>query len=206
LIEILWAEPARDLESYLNLEQLAAAPYCDFVYGDPKVAHRVHRALLVAGAGEFASPHGKLAVAADGSVLGMVAGPLRGKRLAQARLAAAAWLRNLPEFVADPGIRARMSLARGALLAVGDDDAYLSRIAVAENARGRGIGRALLQRFEEDARASGARRAVLEVAPQHTRALDLYRRSGFTERTFCEVADPSTGRSLGYHHLVLGLA
>lgn len=57
----------------------------------------------------------------------------------------------------------------------------LKRMYVAPDARGQGIGRALLGRLEEEARALGLTRLVLETGTRQTEALALYRRAGFTE-------------------------
>jgi len=57
----------------------------------------------------------------------------------------------------------------------------LKRMYVAQEVRGKGIGRALLSRLEAEARALGLNRVVLETGTRQTEALALYRRAGFTE-------------------------
>jgi ribosomal protein S18 acetylase RimI-like enzyme len=52
---------------------------------------------------------------------------------------------------------------------------------VAREARGRGIGRAVLDRLEAEARTLGLARLVLETGTRQLEALALYRRAGFTE-------------------------
>ncbi|HEY3112346.1 MAG TPA: GNAT family N-acetyltransferase [Gemmatimonadaceae bacterium] len=56
----------------------------------------------------------------------------------------------------------------------------LKRMYVAPDARGQGIGRALLDRLEAEARALGLARLVLETGTRQSEALALYRRAGFT--------------------------
>jgi ribosomal protein S18 acetylase RimI-like enzyme len=63
----------------------------------------------------------------------------------------------------------------------GSGDWLIANVAVAEGFRGRGIGRALVSACLEYARASGARRAVLQVRADNTPALRLYRSLGFQE-------------------------
>lgn len=63
---------------------------------------------------------------------------------------------------------------------LGPDVGELKRMYVAPEARGRGIGRALLTRLEDEARALGLRRLVLETGTRQAEALALYRRAGFT--------------------------
>jgi ribosomal protein S18 acetylase RimI-like enzyme len=51
---------------------------------------------------------------------------------------------------------------------------------VAPELRGKGIGRALLDRLEAEARVLGLARLVLETGSRQVEALALYRRAGFT--------------------------
>lgn len=61
------------------------------------------------------------------------------------------------------------------------DEAELLTLAVAPEARRRGIGRRLLKLAVATARRQGARRILLEVAADNTAALALYDRIGFRE-------------------------
>jgi len=58
-------------------------------------------------------------------------------------------------------------------------DAFVDELYVAPDARGRGLGRALLRALEADARASGVRQLHLEVEPGNE-AQRLYLAEGFT--------------------------
>jgi ribosomal protein S18 acetylase RimI-like enzyme len=61
-----------------------------------------------------------------------------------------------------------------------DDDSWeVTNTAVAAGARRRGIGRLLLERAVEEARAAGAVRVVLATAAADTGALRYYQRCGF---------------------------
>ncbi len=61
------------------------------------------------------------------------------------------------------------------------DWAELKRMFVSPVARGRNIGRLLLQRLETIARASGVTRLRLETGVKQPEALGLYRSAGFVE-------------------------
>ena len=58
--------------------------------------------------------------------------------------------------------------------------AEIKRMYVARDARGNGIGRALLDRLEAEARMLGISRLVLETGIRQVEAIALYRRAGFT--------------------------
>ncbi len=69
------------------------------------------------------------------------------------------------------------------------DEAHLLNVAVAASWQGRGLGRLLLNQSVACARGLGMESMLLEVRPSNGRALDIYRRYGFTE----------IGRRKGYY-------
>jgi len=71
------------------------------------------------------------------------------------------------------------ALGCGALRKWNDREAELKRMYVAKEARGRGIGRALLEALEGEARRLGVKRVVLETGIRQLVAENLYRRSGY---------------------------
>ena len=196
-------EITRDLAgreaAYLALELEASAPYTSFVYEDRAQAERVQRLLFDRGAAEFARAYGWVCLA-DGDIVGMIAFA-SGDDLQKSRLKAAFGLRaaGREELTAD--VVRRISLAGRTLARIGSGDLYLSRIAVAERHRGRGVGRELLAHYESVAQALGARRLVLEVSPSHEAAIRLYERAGFAVSGSGDATDPATGRRLVYHHM-----
>ncbi|MCX2968158.1 MULTISPECIES: GNAT family N-acetyltransferase [Streptomyces] len=60
-----------------------------------------------------------------------------------------------------------------------DGDAEIKRMFVVREARGRGLARAILARLEDDARAAGRVRMVLETGTQQPEAIALYLSSGY---------------------------
>jgi ribosomal protein S18 acetylase RimI-like enzyme len=73
-------------------------------------------------------------------------------------------------------LRLRPSVWSGAL------DAYLEELYVAPGARGRGIGRALLEATMDAAREAGATRIELGTSTDDTAAIALYESCGFSNR------------------------
>ncbi|RAJ62423.1 acetyltransferase (GNAT) family protein [Streptomyces sp. Amel2xB2] len=60
-----------------------------------------------------------------------------------------------------------------------DGDAEIKRMFVVREARGRGIARQVLARLEDDARAAGRTRMVLETGTMQPEAIGLYVSSGY---------------------------
>ncbi|AZQ35357.1 MULTISPECIES: GNAT family N-acetyltransferase [Streptomyces] len=60
-----------------------------------------------------------------------------------------------------------------------DGDAELKRMYVVESMRGRGLARRVLAALEEDARAAGRTRMVLETGAKQPEAVALYTSSGY---------------------------
>jgi ribosomal protein S18 acetylase RimI-like enzyme len=81
---------------------------------------------------------------------------------------------------------ARTLLRSGALLdeltpAVPADSVYVASLAVAPDARGRGVGSALMASVEAEARRRGATRLTLDVSRANAGGRAFYARLGFVE-------------------------
>lgn len=77
--------------------------------------------------------------------------------------------------VATGGWRAQDTNGEGNL----DGDAELKRMYVVDAMRGRGLARGILSALEEDARAAGRLRMVLETGTKQPEAIALYTSSGY---------------------------
>jgi GNAT superfamily N-acetyltransferase len=64
-----------------------------------------------------------------------------------------------------------------------DGDAEIKRMYVIPEARGRGLSRTVLALLEQDARAAGRTRMVLETGLKQPEAIELYTTSGYTPCT-----------------------
>ena len=59
------------------------------------------------------------------------------------------------------------------------EDCWLEDLYVTDEARGTGVGRALIEAAFERARGRGCKRIQLDVAEDNRRAIDVYRAAGF---------------------------
>lgn len=66
-----------------------------------------------------------------------------------------------------------------ALRPLNAEDCEAKRLYLTDAARGRGLGRALMQRIIDEARAAGYKRILGDTQPDMTLALALYERMGF---------------------------
>jgi ribosomal-protein-alanine acetyltransferase len=80
-----------------------------------------------------------------------------------------------------PGHPDRIGAYAGLLAPKGAAEADIQTIAVAETARGHGLGRTLMQTLIGEARKRGAREVFLEVRADNPTAHRLYRRLGFDD-------------------------
>lgn len=81
----------------------------------------------------------------------------------------------------DPGVGLVNEDAGFALFRNVAGESELLMISVLAHQQGRGVGRALLQKWQVACRKSGVGRLLLEVAADNTAALGLYRSEGFEE-------------------------
>jgi ribosomal protein S18 acetylase RimI-like enzyme len=195
----LSAEVGQDAATILDLEFAASEPYTRFVFATPTHARAVRQYLFDRKLAEFSCPY-LLILRDTDEVVGMLA-VLTGAELVGCRLRAAVALVRSGLLTADAGVGDRLQLAGRTLLKVQPDDFYVSRIAVAPGARGRGLGERLLDEAEREGLRRGCARLVLEVAPESAAARRLYDRHRFSEIGVAKVVDPVTGRSLQYVHL-----
>ena len=70
----------------------------------------------------------------------------------------------------------------GAVRRIAEGTGEIKRMFVRPEARGRGVGRALLMTLESEARRLGFARLLLETGVRQTEAIALYESAGFTSR------------------------
>lgn len=92
-----------------------------------------------------------------------------------------------------------------ALIKLDDDQYELAKMAVAPEARGKQVGKKLLNSAIDRARSAGARRLVLHTHPKHQVAVQLYRKSGFETKSVSLPRGHSVSRAAGGFSMVLTL-
>ncbi len=124
----------------------------------------------------FSYKHAEFAVTEDGKVAGMqLSYPVRvGKNVGAVKdfikiFGIFGFIKLLPKFL---------------ILSFKDrsfpDDYYLSNIAVYPDLRGLGIGSDILKRVIQKARSFGCKRVILDVVTTNTRAINFYKKHGFS--------------------------
>lgn len=203
IAELISGVPLSWRNDYLALEFAASEPYSGFVYQDVEFARRTAAMLFDEGAAEFSAPQARLLVEND-ELLGMFV-TLTAKELLAARLKSMSVLRKA-QWITAPEVDQRIRLAGATLLKPTATDLYLSRIAVSPHARGRGLGRILLQAVIDQAASRSLSRVVLEVSSTALTAQRLYERFGFQQIGELSSTDPASGASLTYRHYEYQLA
>jgi ribosomal protein S18 acetylase RimI-like enzyme len=187
------------LDAFLRLAASASAAHDQFTFRDPAVALRFYEELYRHRGADFAPPAGRLLLL-DGRPAGMFA-IIDPPALLRARLRGGLLYARSAELRADPAAGERLRRAASALVRPQPTDAYLSRLAVAPELAGRGVGQRLLDAALDATRQLGLARCVLEVADDNTRAIALYQRAGFTEIGRASTTDPDGDATLGYVHM-----
>lgn len=98
-------------------------------------------------------------------------------------------LRQLPTFVAVLE-QQDVGLVRGDLDKDDSCTAWLISMWVAPEARGHGVGDALIERVVNWARSAGAHRMLLDVGDENAHAIALYARMGFKPNTVVSTLPP----------------
>jgi ribosomal protein S18 acetylase RimI-like enzyme len=165
-----------------SLIHQAANPYYDWFFGGREPARAAIERGLRSPASELSAARVTVLVEEEDVLAGLFVA-LGGADLAVARKSdALAALASAPE-AGRRDLIARMGEARELFDPVGAGEYYLSKIAVSERLRGRGVGRRLLTAYLDAGRRAGFRRFRLDVAADNTAAIALYRATGFAIRS-----------------------
>jgi ribosomal-protein-alanine acetyltransferase len=89
------------------------------------------------------------------------------------------------------------------VMTLGPGEAQLLNLSVVPDARRRGLGGALLQRFIDDARRAGAEQMFLEVRIANSPAIGLYAAAGFEPVGRRHAYYPATSRGISEDALVM---
>lgn len=188
-----------DLDALLRLEAAASAASTAYVHAQPKDARAFRAALVRRGAAEFGPPHARFVALPGAPAAGLLA-VLDAPALARARLLTALAVRR-GEVPLSAVVQGRMHRLGATLAPVEAGTAYLSRLAVAPEVAGRGLGRWLVAQAVDRARALDAAHLVVDVAADNARALALYESAGFTRLGGGTAHDGADGRAVSHVRL-----
>jgi ribosomal protein S18 acetylase RimI-like enzyme len=188
----------------LDLQRQASDAYSTFVFNTDTEADEFWRLLFERGVAEFSPPYGRLVVE-DGRTVGMMA-CLDQQDLRTVRIRSAVELTRAGFFSARRDVERRVRLAGQALMTPQPGDFYLSRLAVAADARSRGVGSRLAAECEAEAASHGCTRLTLDVSADNQLAVRFYEKRGFSRIGLSKVVDQETGRRLEYVHMAKAVA
>jgi len=154
----------------------AGNPYWEWLWGSSDEARRQLAVWLTRPSSELSRERAVL-VAEAGRVLGGYLA-LGGRELRGCRKADFLELFQCARRAPGSGLEARLRQAAGLFAEVSDDEFYLSRLGLLPAARGRGLGRLLVQAWLDAGEARGFRRFRLDVAVDNVAAIRLYEAAG----------------------------
>ncbi len=166
----------------------AGNPYFDWLFGGHAEAVGVLESWLARGSSEISVTRAEVLLDEEEAMGGFMA--LGGADLVRCRKADTMALLKIPDVDVRKATLARLATVRDLFAAPAEDQFYLSKMGISKSARGRGFGRALVERYIERGRESGFTRYCLDVAAGNAAAIRLYESHGFgiTRRTSVEEA------------------
>ncbi len=167
----------------------AGKPYFDWLFGGSETALKNIESWMRRPSSEISILRVTLLFAEERPVGGFIG--LGGADLAQCRKADALAILREAQSQGRPDLLVRLGAVRGLFPLVGPDEFYLSKIGVAADLRGTGLGRRLVMEYLAAGRAAGFRRFRLDVWAEHRAALLLYESLGF--RVLLESSSPEAG-------------
>ncbi|MEO8690688.1 MAG: GNAT family N-acetyltransferase [Solirubrobacteraceae bacterium] len=178
-----------------DLLYVSAQRYYDAYAGGEATARRLLRRVH-ARPGHPASVSLVRVAEAEGRIVGAIVGfPAgEGEELAQRFLALTAW--RIPPW-RWRGLLRHLNAASGMSPAPAPGSWYVDALAVAPDARRRGVARALLADAEAIARAQGASGVSLDTGLENTPARRLYEANGYAQRDIRRARDERAARAIG---------
>jgi len=186
----------REDETAPALLYASAAPYYDAYAGSERRARRVLDALWARPGHTASYEVCRVAVAADGELLGVLA----GFPLAESGLLANGFVRESLRRLAPwrwPGVWRHLRAAGRLSPRPPSGAYYVDALAVAEGARRRGVARTLLADAGRTAQARRASGVALDTGVGNAAARALYEASGFEKVEVRTTLDPATARAIG---------
>ncbi len=166
------------ISSVLPLIHEAGNPYFDWLFGGPSVALPIIASQMRSPASEISIQDAVVVADPSGDVIGCIIA-LEGSELSSRRISdAVAYLKHVGNS-GRAGLLRRMQESRELFASVRPHEFYLSKVGVRADARGRGYGRALVERFLSMGREQGLSRFALDVSGQNKAATELYTSMGF---------------------------
>jgi ribosomal protein S18 acetylase RimI-like enzyme len=155
----------------------AGNPFYDWLTGGRQQSRCFVQACMANPSSELAVRNAELLTKDSNIIGGYIA--LSGRDLKQARMANIATLWGYLEAESRAALIQRLTESTKLFLPVDDDEYYLSKMGVEPAYRGRGLGRALVQRFLQKSKDLGYTRCRLDVGSTNAAAIQCYQAAGF---------------------------
>ena len=170
----------------VSLIHEAGQPYYDWFFAGPRDARAAVESWLARPSSELSASRVSLVYSGrsrpDGVFIGLDGADLRACRSSDLL----ALVRRTADAMEREALVERIAQTRDLFAPVEDDEYHLSKIGVAPDRRGVGVGRAVLGEFLAAGEACGYRRFSLDVSAGNTPALRLYASAGFKQRELRE--------------------
>jgi ribosomal protein S18 acetylase RimI-like enzyme len=166
------------ISSVLPLIHEAGNPYFDWIFGGPDMALPIIESRMRSPQSEISIRDTVVLEGDDDDVIGAFIAMAGAELVERRRVDAVAYLQHIGRAGRAPLLQ-RMQESRDLFGSVQDEEFYLSKAGVRSDARGRGHGRAIVERFLSIGVAHGLNRFVLDVSAGNVAALRLYRSMGF---------------------------
>lgn len=186
-------EPQRFVAEVLPWLHEAGNPYFDWIFGGRESAARWIASWMGRPSSEISIARASLLFVDDRPVGGFIA--LGGADLAVCRKADTLAMLKEANSRGRADLRARMSAVRALFPRVEADEFYLSKMGVASDFHGRGLGRELARGYLAAGQAAGFRRFRLDVWADNKPACQLYESLAF------RVIQESTSLEAGMKYL-----
>ena len=182
-------DPESLIPDLLSWIQASGNPYFDWFFGGAQRATGVLEEWMRRQSSEVSVRRVSLLYSQDRIAGGFIA--MGGNELRRCRKADTVALMRGFDAEERSVLTGRMSAAADLFVTPADDEFYLSKMGLASEFQGRGLGRRLVDEYIKEGKSLGFGRFRLDVHADNAAAIGLYKKSGFTVDRQAECSEAS---------------